>query len=203
MRLGIIIPFRNREDHLKNSVPVLKQFGHVYVVEQADDKPFNRGKLINAGFIEFKKEFDYFAAHDVDLIPEKADYRFCDNPCHLATMLEQFGYRKPYEKYFGGVTLIPNNKFEIINGFNNDFFSWGGEDDELRRRFEFKSIPIESRQCKFLSLPHPRIIDMALRQKNVEMLKLPIDWNNGLSNCQYEIIDCDDLDDYTLLKVKL
>lgn len=204
MRLGIIIPFRSREEHLKITAPILSRIGQVYVVEQMDDKPFNRAKLINCAYNEFKSEFDYFVAHDVDLIPEDSDYyKYSYNPCHLATMAEQFGFLMPYPDFFGGVTMFPNKKFEEVNGFSNEYFSWGGEDDEIRRRFEAKQIVIERRQCRFKSLPHERIVDRELRMKNVARLRSPIDWNDGLSSCQYEVTHCEDFENYTLLQVKL
>lgn len=203
MRLGIIIPFRQRSEHLRQSAPLLKQHGTIYVIEQVDDRPFNRGKLINCGFTEFKNEFDYFAAHDVDMIPEDVDYSYAENPCHLATMVEQFNYKKPYDKYFGGVTLLPNDKFYKVNGFVNEYWGYGAEDDELYRRFEAMAIPIESRQCRFKSLPHLPNIDHTLRMENYRRLLAPIDWDDGLSSCKYEIVDCEDLEYYTLLQVKL
>lgn len=215
MNLGIIIPYRDREENLKRSAPILKQYGALYVIEQMDDKPFNRGKLINCGFIEFKKEFDYFAAHDCDMIPytlfeDSGNYYFrnhvynvCENPCQIATQVEQFKWGVPYPRYMGGVTLLPNDKFEMINGFSNEFYGYGGEDDLLRKRFEQKGIIIESRQCRFKSLPHEINIDHDLRMKNFHKLKEPIDWNDGLSNCNYEIVHCEDLEHYTLLQVKL
>ena len=203
MKPGIIVPFRNREEHLKISAPVLKRFGQVYVIEQVGKSPFNRGKLINAGFLEFKKEFDYFIAHDVDMIPEEADYSFCENPCHLARRVEQFNYGVPYEDYFGGVTLIPNSKFEDANGFSNSYWGWGGEDDELKRRFLSRNIKIENRNCKFKSLHHNRNIDKTLLAANRTVLKQPVDWANGLSSCEYEVVHCEDFENYTLLQVKL
>lgn len=204
MRLGIVIPYRLRQEHLKITAPILRRIGHVYVVEQMDDKPFNRAKLGNAGFLEFKNEFDYFAFHDVDLIPEDSDYyKYSYNPCHLATMAEQFNFVMPYPDYFGGVTLFPKEKFEQVNGFSNEYWSYGGEDDEIKRRFIDKKMVIESRQCRFSSLPHERIVDRELRMKNVARLRAPIDWNDGLSNCEYEVTHCEDFENYTLLQVKL
>lgn len=204
MKLGIIIPYRDRKDHLQASSPVLKQFGHLYVVEQMDKQPFNRGKLLNIGFLEFKKEFDYFAAHDVDLIPQAMGYYgYSEIPCHLASQAEQFGYRMPYENYFGGVTLFPNEVFEKVNGFGNEFAGWGGEDDHLRRKIEAMSIPIKSRQCKFSSLPHGRQIDNAMRLENAKKAKGEIQWGDGLTSCKYEVVHCEDLEHYTLLQVKL
>lgn len=204
MRCGIIIPFRNREDHLRQSTPVLKQFGHIYVIEQLDDKPFNRAKLINCGYLEFKKEFDYFAAHDCDMIPEATGYySYCENPCHLATMASQFDYKMPYPRYFGGVTLLPNDKFEKINGFSNEYWGYGAEDDCLRRKFEAMNITIQSRECRFTSLPHPKNADHDLRMKNFARLKQPIIWGDGLTSCHYEVVHCEDFENYTLLQVKL
>lgn len=204
MKLGIIIPFRDRADHLQASSPVLKQFGHLYVVEQMDAKPFNRGKLINIGFLEFKNEFDYFAGHDVDLIPQATGYySYSDIPCHLATEAEQFGYRLPYGSYFGGVTLFPKDVFEKVNGFGNNIWGYGSEDDAIRLRIEALGIPIKSRQCKFSSLPHSRQIDNELRLANAKKLKEPIEWGDGLTSCKYEVIHCEDLENYTLLQVKL
>ena len=60
-RLAIIIPYRNREEHLKRILPHLVTFFErdrfaraipyeVHIVEQAPGKLFNRGALINAGF---------------------------------------------------------------------------------------------------------------------------------------------------------
>lgn len=204
MKLGIIIPYRDRKDHLQASAPILKQFGQIYVIEQMDKDPFNRGKLINVGFLRFKEGFDYFAIHDVDMIPQAMGYyAYSEIPCHLASQAEQFGYKMPYENYFGGVTLFTNEVFEKINGFSNEFKGWGGEDDMLRRRIEALSIPIKRRECKFSSLPHSREIDTALRYENAKKAAGPIDWEDGLTSCEYEAVDFKELEHYALLQVKL
>lgn len=204
MRLGIIIPYRDRLEHLQTTTPILSRIGEVFVIEQHDNKPFNRAKLLNIGYLKCKDAFDYFAAHDVDMIPERMDYYLYPyNPCHIATMTEQFGYMMPYPDYFGGVTLFPNHKFEQVNGYSNEYWSYGGEDDEIKRRFTEKKIPIESRQCRFSSLPHERIIDRELRMKNVARLRAPVDWEDGLSSCKYHIVTIEKSEYYTLLKVQL
>ena len=55
-KLGVIVPYRNRSTHLdkflKDTPGKLKEQEidfEIIVVEQADDKPFNRGKLLNIG----------------------------------------------------------------------------------------------------------------------------------------------------------
>ena len=36
--------------------------------------------------------------------------------------------------YFGGITSFSASQFRQINGFPNNFWGWGGEDDELYKR---------------------------------------------------------------------
>ena len=55
--LAIIVPFRDRRQQLDMFVPHMDEFLSdkdidytIVVVEQSDDRPFNRGKLLNIGF---------------------------------------------------------------------------------------------------------------------------------------------------------
>ena len=55
MKLGIIAPYRKRPGHLRRFKEHISEYLKDYdyeliVVEQADDLPFNRGKLLNIGF---------------------------------------------------------------------------------------------------------------------------------------------------------
>jgi len=40
----------------------------------------------------------------------------------------------PYEGIFGGVTAFKAEHFELVNGFSNQFYGWGGEDDDMYNR---------------------------------------------------------------------
>jgi hypothetical protein len=71
-RVAIIIPYRNREQHLilllNRLHPLLKKQKiayQIFVVEQAGSDAFNRGQLFNIGFLEALKhqEFDCFIFH--------------------------------------------------------------------------------------------------------------------------------------------
>ena len=62
----ILIPYRNREEHLKyfikNTIPYLKRYLNpfkIIIIEQNNDRLFNRGKLLNVGFLEYFKEGKY------------------------------------------------------------------------------------------------------------------------------------------------
>ncbi|XP_043577358.1 beta-1,4-galactosyltransferase 2-like isoform X2 [Chiloscyllium plagiosum] len=103
-RIAIIIPFRNREHHLRHWLyylhPILRrqqgEYG-IYVIEQAGENTFNRAKLLNVGFVEASKEnnYDCFIFSDVDIVPENDRnlYRCSQNPRHLACAMDKFGYK--------------------------------------------------------------------------------------------------------------
>jgi len=42
--------------------------------------------------------------------------------------------------YFGGITSFSSHQFTALNGYPNNFWGWGGEDDELRKRMETVNI---------------------------------------------------------------
>lgn len=201
----IVIPYRDRARHLERFIEHYKNRIEldVYVIEQADDKPFNRAKLLNIGYLLAGKEYIYTAFHDVDMLCLTGDYTYPQQPTHLATQCSQFNYRMPYPEYFGGVVLVNNVHFEAVNGYSNNFWGWGAEDDDFRRRFIAKGIPIESRKCRYKSLAHERPVDWKQLDENRKILAKAIDWKDGLSSCEYELISTDKMKDYTLIKVEL
>ena len=104
----------------------------ILIIEQSDDKPFNRGKLLNAGYkYAVDMGCDYFVFHDIDMLPEDVDYSYSDKPLHLATHLQEHDYETTFFDYFGGVTMFTKEDFKTINGFSNEYWGWGFEDDDL------------------------------------------------------------------------
>jgi hypothetical protein len=136
-KLGIIVPYRDREQQLKRFLSHMKEYikdidYEIFIIEQADDKPFNRGKLLNAGYkYAVDKGCDYFVFHDVDMLPEDVDYSYSEKPLHLATHLQEHDYETTFFDYFGGVTMFTKEDFKTINGFSNEYWGWGFEDDDL------------------------------------------------------------------------
>ncbi len=183
--MRIIVPYRDRAKHLAKFLKFMNY--DILIVEQADDKPFNRGKLLNIGVLE-SPEIKYFALHDVDMLPVKADYSLPTFPTLLATKAEQFKYKMPFPEYFGGVVLITAEHMKQCNGYHNEFWGWGGEDDNFRARVLATVGTIHHREGIYNSLPHDRIINPVLHKKNVMLLKSGTGIENGLSNCEYKII---------------
>jgi hypothetical protein len=141
MKLGVCIPYRDRKEHLDKLVPVLskhlenKGIEHTfYVAHQIDDKLFNRGAMKNiAAKFAFEDGCDYIAWHDVDMLPQDdCDYSYPEKtPIHIATQLSKYNYGMSYPEYFGGVILFSKEQVEKTNGYSNDYWDWGMEDDDL------------------------------------------------------------------------
>jgi hypothetical protein len=149
-KLGICIPYRNRKEHIDRLIPQLTKhlnergIDHsFYVGHQIDDKLFNRGAMKNiAAHIAFEDGCDYIAWHDVDMLPhEEADYSYPEiTPIHIATKLSKYGYNLGYDQYFGGVVLFTKQQAEATNGYSNDYWDWGQEDDDLFWRCYFEGL---------------------------------------------------------------
>jgi len=103
MKLGVCVPYRNREAHLKEFIPKIGKYLDsqgidycIYFGHQVDDKLFNRGATKN---IAAKHAFE-----------DGCDY---------------------IVEYFGGAVLFSKEQVEKTNGYSNDYWDWGMEDDDL------------------------------------------------------------------------
>ena len=141
-KLGVCVPYRNRELHLNEFIPkvgkFLKEAGidfQMYFAHQIDDKLFNRGAMKNiAAKHAFEDGCDYIVWHDIDMIPEdnSCDYSFPgDFPQHIAVRISQSDYKLKYFEYFGGAVIFSKEQVEKTNGYSNDYWDWGMEDDDL------------------------------------------------------------------------
>ena len=120
----------------------------VFLVEQADQWPFNRAALLNVGVAETKQfgNFSCFVFHDVDILPEddRAVYGCPEGEAlHLAVAVSRWKYRLAYERYCGGVAALSAKLFEKINGFANSFYGWGGEDDDFFNRLKHNGVGVK------------------------------------------------------------
>ena len=141
MKLGVCVPYRNRESHLKEFIPKVGAYLEskgidycMYFAHQVDDKLFNRGATKNvAAKHAFEDGCDYIVWHDIDMIPEEGcDYSYpSETPIHIATNISQMEYKLKYQEYFGGAVLFNKEQVEKTNGYSNDYWDWGMEDDDL------------------------------------------------------------------------
>lgn len=161
MKLGVCVPYRDRELHLNEFIPkvgkYLKNQGIefcMYFAHQTDDKLFNRGATKNiAAKHAFEDGCDYIVWHDIDMIPEEgggADYSYPkDAPRHIATQISQMDYKLKYHEYFGGAVLFTKEQVEKTNGYSNEYWDWGMEDDDLFWRCHLEGMTND----KYLDVP--------------------------------------------------
>lgn len=155
-RLGIIIPFRGEVRpgsfgplcaHLPTHLQQQDADVHIIAVNQVDHHPFNRAALANAAFqvltmggqragldVGDKRPFTCVAVHDVDRFPNLAN-RSC---AHYTRSYYKCRSPSPAvlhpESYTGGVLVLRPALFQAVNGFSNEFWGWGHEDNELYLR---------------------------------------------------------------------
>lgn len=213
-KLGIIVPYRKRAGHLDKFLQTVPEYlsqqnidFELIVVEQADDKPFNRGKLLNIGVNKAKTMgCNYVALHDVDMIPLDVNYSKVDRPTHLATnFVSSHGEKRiVFDEYFGGVTLFPILDYYKVNGYSNEYWGWGYEDDDLMFRcrenymdFNTKQIPISTTNTAGLKFNG---YDSEVK------IPMPYGLDNYTMLCSFEpdeiICDSDrDIDEYSIVAV--
>jgi predicted glycosyltransferase involved in capsule biosynthesis len=186
----------------------------ILIVEQEEGKPFNRGKLLNIGAVE-SYGASYYCFHDVDMLPILSDYSYVSVPTHLAAEAEQFGFKLPYRGYFGGVTLFDKHSFIKSNGYSNEYWGWGAEDDDVMFRCFIRGIKVTRKNGRYQSLSHDRNITHNLYSENLrkffefkggpslEHINQKID-KDGLTTLDYEILSEEKINNRVkLIKVKI
>ncbi|XP_020822984.1 beta-1,4-galactosyltransferase 1 isoform X1 [Phascolarctos cinereus] len=218
-KVAIIIPFRNRDEHLRYWLYYLHPFLQrqqldygIYVINQDGEETFNRAKLLNVGFQEALKEYDYdcFVFSDVDLIPmdDRNTYRCFEQPRHLSVSMDKFGFSLPYNQYFGGVSALSKEQFLKINGFPNNYWGWGGEDDDIYNRLIYKGMSISRPnaiigKCRMIrhsrdqkNEPNPQRFDRIAHTRQTMN-------SDGLNSLKYQLMEIQKYPLYTKITVDI
>jgi len=209
----LIAPYRDRPKHfelfLENYLSLLHDKEvKIIIIEQANNKPFNKGLLLNSGIKTIGEKLvindeDIIILNDIDCLikPHKIDYLLespNDNVRHI------YGYNRIFYNCFdclGGIVSMKFKTFKLINGFPNNFWGWGGEDLALGWRTKYhkknivKSDMIVYGNTRDIShLVNPEI-NKKLNKKSTNLInvkKLMIEtinprlvYYNGYNNCIY------------------
>jgi len=214
--VAIIVPYRDRSTQLDKFLKFLPTFLQrkkklhfgIYIVNQSDELPFNRGMLLNTGFREAQMDFPWncLIFHDVDLLPlnETNPYRCSEFPLLMASRMDKWGWQMPYASYFGGVGAMTTEQFEQVNGFSNMFWGWGSEDDDMQMRLRFHGFTIGQldKEGFYTMAKHAQ---EPINQKRHELFKTGkkrFAWD-GLSNLTYELLSRDVQEKCTIMHVRL
>jgi glycosyltransferase involved in cell wall biosynthesis len=190
MKYSIIIPYRNREEHLQLLLPRLQEFFEkesyeIIISEQNDSDNFRIACVENVGFqyakgdIIILQQVDYYPTEDVSydvidtpILPaRKGIFLDKDNKSPRAFLDIPGGYRRWSEEidpaFYGGVISMKREHFEAINGLNPLYKGWGNEDEDLRERFVWAGIPVKRNEVgTFLCLYHEDNGDMSKKKED-------------------------------------
>jgi hypothetical protein len=141
---------------------------------------FNLGLLKNIGFeLASKKKSkgkNYYILTDVDLLPSmnliKEYLKYPKNPIHLANKGTRYNMDGKDASFLGGVISVSDKDFKKANGYPNNFWGWGGEDNALNRRFRDNHIRVEK--------PKEHVIDLEKLNLKEKLTKLKVDQTKEL-----------------------
>lgn len=186
------LPLQDREAQLQRFLPHMEAFlssipgvaSTVIIVEQSEDgRKFNRGQLLNVGYRlarEALPGLTSFITHDVDLLPSM-DMRpvYAKPPpegkaVHLASVWGKY----TYGTFIGGVLAFRPEDFERVNGYPNDYWGWGLEDDQLALRMSHCGInSLRVRMGSYNDLD-PVNMKGVLESRQREEVKKHLPWYN-------------------------
>jgi hypothetical protein len=209
-RLTIVIPFRDRDAHLRELMPQLHAHlerqgieHRILIVEQEMGTLFNRGRLLNVGMHYAAEATDYYCLHDVDAVPIEANYQCPSQPLRLAhRMRGADGEREHTDYYFSGAVSIRKEQAFAVNGFSNEYWGWGKEDDDFYFRLllagflcyfdmagTFRDLPNPPHQCVRRKPLLPGHVKSNRQRRSALVRGLTDPSEDGLSTLSYKILD--------------
>ncbi|MET0533424.1 MAG: galactosyltransferase-related protein [Steroidobacter sp.] len=210
-RLTVVIPYRDREHHLQQLMPALTEKlreqrldYRVLVVEQENGAMFNRGRLLNAG-IHYAADFtDYYCLHDVDAVPIVANYACPSQPLRLVNKIVGLqGKSRHNDYYFSGAVSIRKDQVQAANGFSNEYWGWGKEDDDFFFRLLLTELlcyyDLEGTYQDLPNPPHQQVqrrypwapphVRRNRRRRSLLLRGLADPAEDGLNTLRYEVIE--------------
>ena len=171
----------------------------IVVVEQDNDRPFNKGVLMNAAFLEAEKYYEVlepriYMHNNGDTIINMGE----PFPRDLAR--PEVGFmdirRTPHlEESFasnmlGGCCSFDVESYRRVNGFPNNLWGWGGDDWALMRRVREKRVAYHKSAAfntNWMLEHRDHVRDMKASEQNIQLaLTEPME-QSGLHNCGYNI----------------
>ena len=186
---------------------------HIFLIEQSNDgNKFNIGKLKNIGFDLANKDgrkWDNYVFTDIDMIPDHPILlmyaKKWKGPLSCAYRGTRYSESRNVPTFFGGQILVKKKDFQTVNGYPNNFYGWGKEDEALFYRFVSNQIPILfPKKGGIIDLEEYGTIERKMntlknKKENKAIEKTMEDmssWKtNGLSNLKYKVIETNHIDE--------
>jgi hypothetical protein len=196
IKVALIVAHRNHIEHLKKFNLHFNQLLEsedmnikidIFLIDQNNGDKFNCGLMRNVGYLISKKygDYDRVIFHNIDILPDKVMFKkyftHLDLNMHFASPYLGNKYSSP--EFFGGVIGFSKTDFEKINGYPNNFFGLGGEDESLYNRtanLELKCARPSSGSFKMLDNDKPTKYDYNDKKRNNILEDLTKFQSNGL-----------------------
>jgi len=186
----------NWQEYFKMHDQTLK----VVIVEQDNDKPFNKGVLWNAAFLEAQ---NYYEA----LEPKVFVHNNSDNVINLGEPFPadlarpEIGFmdirRVPHldeyigSQMLGGCCSFDAHSYIQANGFPNNLWGWGGDDWALMRRIRERNVPYRQSSVfntNWMIENRDHVRDKKTNDDNIQLaMTEPIE-KSGVGNVKYDIM---------------
>lgn len=174
-KLAVLVAHRGRQENLAQTLNRLQNYfktqqpevtHDIFVVEQFDDNLFNKGQIFNAVINHIKDDYDYVLINDVDIFPVVADFRYPNVSLFRLT-----------EKNWGASLLFMDDIIKV-NGFSNNYWGWGYEDNDLEHRFWFLNIPFEPRDFIYDEINHSLAYTENVKNRNQQKMMSFVNMNS-------------------------
>jgi hypothetical protein len=203
MKYNFIIPYRNRKEHLDEFIKRFTEYlkdkdidALFYIIHQIHPGEFNRGAMLNIGFLEFCRirPDGLFIFHDVDIYPTYWGSIIYDT--RPGEIRHPFGIKS---ENIGGICCFWKNEFEVVNGFPN-YWGWGVEDVTIMYRAKKYNINIDETNIvdlydskKSFFPKHNKNLEKEeiYAKQNIKLHNIEINTKkivNGLSSLEYEVL---------------
>ena len=187
-KVVIIVPVRDRDEQKDILASIYKDSAQLKVVfvNQNWDFPFNKGAMLNIGFLEIKKLYPdlyqniTFVFHDVDIIPfhglgiRKLLDRFITSS---GTIKHIYGFQHS----LSGVFSITGLDYEKVGGFPN-IYGWNVEDIILQDRVLSHNLSIDRSKSHFVDVDngaHALNLSYEIPFKPVYRMYIVSEWNRN------------------------
>ena len=217
-KVALIVPYRARPEILKqflfhtHYLLQRQQLDYrIYICEQAFNKTFNKGIVMNACFKEilrFQPDTPCFIMHDVDLllIDDRNMYTCPPVPRHLSVAIDKFQFSLPYASLVGGVlgkfhffsniqstsicSAMRREHYLLVNGYSTEYWGWGGEDDDMYERIVSKNLkierpPVSIARYKMLKHTHQQLNPSRLKVLRTAHTRVN---SEGVNNVKYRLL---------------
>jgi hypothetical protein len=206
-KVAVIFPYRdqaiqNRSEHLRKTLEYYKNLNlpniDFYVIEQGNNKKFNRGILINAGHDLIKKSGKNYINeihHDIDVQPDDTLIKYFYSNDVIACK------KAFYDHFFGTLSVMPVNVMDKVNGYSNNFWGWGVEDDNLSARLKHHKIKVynaDPRITRLVELPHKNAWELNIVNPDRHVIDdkdRDEGYVSGLADLKYTVINVENLND--------